>query len=187
MSQNQDTPEDRLKTVATSAAESSDVLESDFDDDRTGQEGTAYTLEERRRMMRSEWDTNLLPEPPKEPGWHYCWLSTTSSTDPIYRRIQRGYELVRSEHLKGWNQLRVSQGEYEGFVGCNEMILSRIPEELYQEAMRYFHHELPLAEEGRIREQALEERQVQDSKGHDLITGEGRFNRLQRVAALPKF
>ena len=123
-------------------------------------------------MMRSEWDTNLLPEPPKEPGWHYCWLSTTSSTDPIYRRIQRGYELVRSEHLKGWNQLRVSQGEYEGFVGCNEMILSRIPEELYQEAMRYFHHELPLAEEGRIREQALEERQVQDSKGHDLIMGE---------------
>lgn len=177
--------DDRLKTVSAIEAQSSEA--SDLDDDRTGQEGTAYTMEERRRMMRSEWNTDLLPEPPKEPGWHYCWLSTTASTDPIYRRIQRGYELVRSEQLKGWNQLRVTQGEYEGFVGCNEMILSRIPEELYQEAMRYFHHELPLAEEGRIQEQALEERQVQDSQGHDLVTGEGRFNRLQRKAATPKF
>lgn len=185
----QPTDDDRLKSAEAPGVSSlsSDLRGGDPDGDRTGQDGTAYTLEERRRMMRAEWDTDILPQPPQDPGWHYCWLSTTSSTDPVYRRLRRGYELVKADQLKGWNQLKVTQGEYEGFVGCNEMILARIPEELYQEAMRYLHHELPLAEEGRIREQALVERQVQDRDGQDLFTAEGRFNRLERNARTPKF
>ena len=154
------------------------------DTQRTQQDGTAMTLEERRRLMRSEWVQEVLPTPPAIPGWHYCWLSTTNASDPIHKRIQRGYEPVRASEIPGFMQYKVEQGEYEGCVACNEMLLFKLPQELYEDYMMYVHHDRPLEEEEVIRENARISEQ--DSNGRALGEVEG-FDTLGRRVRTPTF
>lgn len=151
---------------------------------RTQQDGTATSIEERMKMIRSEWDQTILPVPPQVPGWHYCWLSTTNSTDPIYKRIQKGYEPVKVSDVPGFAQYRVNQGEFEGCVACNEMILFKIPEELYQEVMKYFHYERPMDEEEILKANATPNER--DSDGRNLGQVEG-FDSLARRVRAPQF
>ena len=69
---------------------------------------------------------------------------------------------------------RVKAGEHVGFVACNEMLLYKIPMEMYQDVMAHFHHDAPLEEANKIRLQA--EQQVgRDSTGKRLgmVEGEG--------------
>lgn len=154
------------------------------DNQRTLQDGTALTMDERRKMMRSEWVQEVLPTPPAIPGWHYCWLSTTNASDPIHKRIQRGYEPVRAGEIPGFMQYKVDQGEFEGCIACNEMLLFKIPQELYSEYMLYVHHDKPMEEEEVIRENAqLPER---DSNGRTLGEVEG-FDTLARRVRTPTF
>lgn len=157
---------------------------SQEDQSRAQQDGTVMSAQERRAMMRSDWNSEILPTPPKDNGWHYCWLSTTNSSDPIYKRMQKGYEPVRVSDIPGFMQYRVEQGEFEGCVACNEMLLFRIPEDLYQEAMAYFHHELPLEEEEMLRANLPDA--GQDSNGRDLGHVEG-FSTLARKVRQPTF
>ncbi len=173
--------EDRLKKDV--AAETrGDRASSDVG--RTQMDGTALSMEERRKLMRSDWNTEVLPTPPSMPGWHFCWLSTTNSSDPIYRRMQKGYEPVKVSDIPGFAQYRVEQGEFEGCVACNEMLLFKIPEELYQEAMRYFHHDLPMEEEEMLRANAAVA--GQDSNGRELGEVEG-FSTLGRRVRTTQF
>ena len=71
----------------------------DADVDRVQQDGSALSAAERRRLLRQEWVQEVLPTPPKIPGFHCCWLSTTNSTDPVFKRIQRGYVPVKASDL----------------------------------------------------------------------------------------
>ena len=114
------------KTTARDDRSSADV-------ERTEKDGTALTMAERRQLMRQEWTQDVLPTPPKVPGWHYCWLSTTNSSDPIYKRVQKGYQPVLANELAGFTTAKVTEGEFAGVVSCNEMLLFKIEEELYQE------------------------------------------------------
>lgn len=168
--------DDRLKKSAATPVRG-DRAEADAS--RTQSDGTAFDLEERRRMIRSEWSQDVLPQPPQVPGWHYCWLSTTNSTDPIYKRMQKGYEPVKASEVPGFAQYKVTQGEFEGCVACNEMLLFRIPEELYQEIMTIFHYERPLEEE-EILKANLPVNQ-QDSDGRNLGEVEGFDSIARRV------
>ena len=173
-----------LKT--TPPAEVSRVDRDVSDNSRTQMEGTAYTMEERRAMLRSEWQQEVLPTPPKLPGWHTCWLSTTNSSDPIYKRVQKGYEPVKISEVPGFSQYTATQGEFEGCVACNEMVLFKVPEELYQDLMSYFHYELPMEEEEMLRANA--EVDGQDSNGKSLgqVEGDG-FNHLVRRIRKPTY
>jgi len=182
MSDNTKTDERLVKAADTVTRQD----RSAADAERTQQDGTAYTTEERRKLARSEWMQEVLPTPPKVPGWHYCWLSTTNTSDPIYKRLQRGYELVKYTEVPGFGQFKATSGEFEGCVACNEMILAKIPQELYQEYMTYFHHELPMDEEEMLRNNALTS--DQDSNGRELgqVEGEG-FKSLGRRVRTPHF
>jgi hypothetical protein len=175
--------DDRL--VKASEGESRQNRES-ADEDRTQQDGTMMTVEERRRLLRSDWLQEVLPTPPKKPGWHYCWLSTTNGSDPIYKRLQKGYELVRNTEVPGFGQFKVEQGEFEGLVACNEMILAKIPEELYQDLMSYFHYELPVEEEQMLKDNAIDKLKESDRSGRELGEIEG-FDTLARRVRLPTF
>ena len=175
--------DDRLKKSSAPAVRGDRVEE---DNSRTLQDGTAVSMEERRRMIRSEWSQDVLPTPPNVPGWHYCWLSTTNSTDPIYKRMQKGYEPVKATEIPGFAQYRVIQGEFEGCVACNEMLLFRIPEELYQEYMTVMHYERPLDEEEILKANAAESVSNRDSHGRELGETEG-FNNLARSVRRPTF
>ena len=110
------------------------------------------TDDELEAMIAAEFDQNRLPQPPKMPGWHLCWLTTTSQYDSIHNRVRIGYQLVRQEELPGFDP-SAGQGleRFPGVVTCNEMVLGKIDERRYQAIMRIAHHKKPLeGEEGII-------------------------------------
>ena len=157
---------------------------SSADAERINKDGTALNMKERMAMIRNEWTQDVLPSPPKEPGWHHCWLSTTNSSDPIYKRMQKGYIPVMAKDLMGFTQSKVTEGEFEGVVSCNEMLLFKIEEEIYQDIMLYLHHELPMSEEEILKANAKP--QGEDKDGQELGSIEG-FNTLARKVPIPHF
>ena len=150
------------------------------DSERTEKDGTALTLAERRKLIESEWSQNVLPEPPVDPKWHFCWLSTTNSADPIYKRMQKGYRPVLASEYPGYSDRHVTEGEFEGCISCNEMLLFKIDRELYQDIMRYLHHTLPMQEEELLK--ANVKPQGEDSEGNKLGRVEGFDNLARKVA-----
>jgi hypothetical protein len=138
-------------------------------------------------MWKDEWTQSALPAVPELKGWHLCWLSTTNSYDSIDKRIRLGYVPVKSEEFPGFENYRVKAGEHVGFIACNEMLLYKIPMDVYQDVMAHFHHEAPLEEANKIRMQA--EQQVgRDSTGKRLgqVEGEGLDN-IDKPIPAPSF
>lgn len=139
---------------------------------RTDDEGTALTVSERSAQIRSEFAQTALPDVPPIPGWHLCWLSTTSSYDPIHKRMRLGYVPVKPEELVarsgiGFDTMGMKSGEFAGCVSCNEMVLFKIPEDTYQAIMREFHHNMPQEEEEALKSQLVPN--VEDSNGAQLV------------------
>jgi hypothetical protein len=62
--------DERLKR--NSAADIRGPRES-ADVDRVHNDGNSLNAEERRRLLRQEWVQEVLPTPPKIPGYHCCW------------------------------------------------------------------------------------------------------------------
>lgn len=167
------------------SVESSREGRDNSDVERNTQDGTSFTMSERRAMLREKMNQEILPTPPKVGGWHFCWLSTTNNADPIYKRMQLGYEPVKASEIPGFaTQHQINGGEFDGCVACNEMILFKIPEELYQEIMLINHHEKPLEEEQMIRQNAT--KGEHDSSGRSLTETVG-FGGLGRKVATPTF
>jgi len=81
---------------------------------------------------------------------------------------------VKAEELPGYDNYRVKAGEHIGFIACNEMLLYKLPMDLYQDVMAQMHHDAPLEEANKIRVQA-EQIQGRDSSGKRLgqVEGEG--------------
>ncbi len=152
---------------------------------RVQEDGGSLNAAERRRLLRQEWIQEVLPTPPKISGYHCCWLSTTNSTDPIYKRVQRGYVPVKASEVPGFGaQFTATGGEFDGCVACNEMLLFKVPEEVYQDLMMIYHNDMPLEQEASIRE-AVEGKQEYDSNGRKLGEVEGNFGSLGRARAQP--
>ncbi len=162
-------PEER--TTRTNAPDVRGDLASQ-DAQRTTETGV-ISDEEFDRLLNSEFDQTALPRPPEMPGWHLCWLSTTSAYDTIQKRERLGYQAVRRSDMPGFDPSRGKElVGHEGFVTCNEMILFRIREERYQQMMLHFHHKLPLQEEAGIVSR-LKSNNEQDSAGRSLASAEG--------------
>ena len=113
---------------------------------------------------------------------HLCWLSTTNHYDSIDKRIALGYEPVKASELgKGFESLgKMSSGKFEGCVSCNEMVLFKIPEEVYQEVMRLLHLEDPLEHQRNIT--AAVRSNSQEGKGGRSIL-EGGILEMEKEAA----
>ena len=109
---------------------------------------------ERLDAFRDKWANSALPDLPGSiiPGMHLCWLSTTNTYDSIDKRMALGYEPVKASDLgKGFEGLgKMSSGKFEGCVSCNEMVLFKLPEDIYQEVMRMLHLEDPLEHQRNI-------------------------------------
>lgn len=161
---------------------------SSQDLDRSAPEEKFISTQERRRMWSDEWTQSALPKLPVMPGWHLCWLSTTNAYDSIDKRIRLGYVPVKADELPGFENYRVKAGEHIGFVACNEMLLHKIPEEMYQDIMLQMHHELPNEQADKVRVQVENLQGTRDSSGKSLtqVEGEG-FGELDRNVKAPVF
>lgn len=155
---------------------------------REAPEDTFVSSDERRKMWKDEWTQSALPNVPELKGWHVCWLSTTNSYDSIDKRIRLGYSPVKAEEIPGFENYRVKAGDHEGYIACNEMLLFKIPEDVYQEIMAHFHHDAPLEEAGKIKLQAENIQGMKDSNGRQLgqVEGDGLDN-IDKPIATPRF
>jgi hypothetical protein len=131
---------------------------------------------ERTKAWKDEWTQRALPETPQIPGFHLCWLSTTNSYDSIDKRMRLGYSPVKDTEVKGMDQNKLKSGEHAGFISCNEMLLYKIPLDLFQEVMQHFHHEAPLEEADKIRQQAEQLGRDRNGKKLGQVEGEGMAN-----------
>jgi hypothetical protein len=139
---------------------------------------------ERAEAFRDKWQNSALPDIPGGtiPGFHLCWLSTTNNYDSIDKRMALGYEPVKAAELgKGFESLgKMSSGKFEGCVSCNEMVLFKLPEEIYQEVMRMLHLEDPLEHQRNIT--ASVRSTAQEGKGGRSIL-EGGILEMDKEAA----
>jgi hypothetical protein len=139
---------------------------------------------ERLDAFRDKWANSALPDLPKDiiPGFHLCWLSTTNTYDSIDKRMALGYEPVKAGELgKGFEALgKMSSGKFEGCVSCNEMVLFKLPEDVYQEVMRMLHLEDPLEHQRNITAQVRDT--AQGNKGGRSVL-EGGLLEMEKEAA----
>ena len=139
---------------------------------------------ERAEAFRDKWQNSALPDLPGGiiPGFHLCWLSTTNNYDSIDKRVALGYEPVKASELgKGFEGLgKMSSGKFEGCVSCNEMVLFKLPEEIYQEVMRMMHLEDPLDHQRNITAQVRST--AQEGKGGRSVL-EGGVLEMEKEAA----
>jgi len=154
---------------------------------RAAAEDSLVSSKERRRMFRDEWTQESLPTPPEIPGFHPCWLSTTNQYDPIHKRMRLGYVPVKAEEVPGFENYRVKAGEHEGFVAVNEMLLFKLPNDIYQEMMQELHHYAPMDEQEKVKVQQDQLLNAKDSDGRRLGQVEGDGMKFDQTREVPLF
>jgi len=121
--------------------------------DRKVTHNRALSDDQRVDEFRQQFFQSALPDIPKIPGYHVCWLTTENPRDPIHSRIRLGYEPIRASDIPGWDHAQLKTGEWVGCIGVNEMIAFKLPLELYEAYMTINHHEQPLSEEEKLSSQ----------------------------------
>ena len=114
----------------------------------------------------------LLPVPPQIPGYHLCYLTTTNQKDSLEYRFRVGYELVKPSELPGFAPAQKAGEASSDRIMVNEMVLAKIPHDIWESDMKYLHHDLPLEQI-----QALKSRVHvgEDGKGNPLGYTGGEF------------
>lgn len=141
--------------------------------DRQVTEDRAMSEDDRLEMFRKQLFDAALPDLPDLPGYHMCWLTTQNPRDPIYRRMQLGYEPVKADEIPGMSHASIKTGEYAGMIGINEMLAFKLPMSLYQKFMQEAHHDAPLREEDKLAEVAEIMREQAERAGATMYEGDG--------------
>jgi hypothetical protein len=150
-------------------------------EDRTKTQNRELSDTERVAMFRQQFFQSALPDLPKLPGWHTCWLTTANPRDSIQTRIRLGYEPIKLEDVPGWEYATLKTGDWAGFIGVNEMLAFKLPIDLYEKYMQIAHHEAPMDEEMKLADAAKSlEAQAQGSKSR-LDVGDGTRDLGQHV------
>lgn len=159
--------DERLKRPAAQARETREMA------DRAVTENREVTDAERVDMLRQSFYQSALPDLPKIPGWHTCWLTTNNPRDSIQMRTRLGYEPVKPEDVPGWSYVTLKTGEYVGLIGVNEMVAFKLPLSLYEMYMKEAHHDAPNREEEKLTDTEDQIRAQARAKGADIVVGEG--------------
>jgi hypothetical protein len=87
--------------------------------------------------------------------------------------MRLGYVPVMADEFPGFQNYRVKAGEHVGQISCNEMLLFKLPMDVYQDLMTQWHYEKPREEEEKIRVQVENLQGARDSNGKSLVRLEG--------------
>lgn len=159
--------------AARAAAKTADNRADRASEDRPATENREVTEDERVEMFRSQFSQSALPDLPKIPGWHMCWLTTNNPRDSIAMRIRLGYEPVKASDIPGWEFATQKTGEYAGFIGINEMLAFKLPQTLYEKFMLEAHHDAPMREDEKLTSTVDFLKQQATAAGGDIIEGDG--------------
>lgn len=152
--------------------------------DRAITEDRALSDDARVDMFRQQFYQSSLPDLPKIPGWHLCWLTTENPRDSIHVRMRLGYEPVKPEDIPGWEYATLKTGDWEGFIGVNEMLAFKLPMSLYESYMREAHHEAPLREEEKLTDTAEFLEQQAKASNSRIDRGDGNIAIGERREAI---
>ena len=142
-------------------------------EDRAVTENREVSDDDRLAMFRQQFFQAALPDLPKIPGYHVCWLTTTNPRDTINMRMRLGYEPVKPEDIPGWEASTVKSGEWQGLIGVNEMLAFKLPLSLYEKYMQEAHHDAPTRELEKLSDTADFLQQQAESSGSYLVEGDG--------------
>lgn len=170
----------RLSKTSDKARESRDMQ------DRNVKENREISDEERVEMFRQQLFQSALPDLPKIPGYHTCWLTTTNPRDPIQARIRLGYEPVKTSDVPGWEYATLKTGEWAGFIGVNEMLAFKLPMRLYEAFMEEAHFSAPMREDEKLVAMTEGLREQAERSGGKLIEGDGMAD-LRKAPDRPVF
>ena len=145
---------------------------TEMDESRAAPEENFPMTRERRRA-RNEFQQTVLPSIPDIPGYHLCWLATNSQYDPIHRRFTLGYTPVRADEMPGYDMYKVKEGDQSGHIMCNEMLLCKMPMDVYQDIMLEHHHYQPMDEAEKIKVQQEQLVNQRDRSGKAMGSIEG--------------
>lgn len=123
-------------------------------EDRTITGNRELSDSDRIDQFRQQFFQSALPDLPKIPGFHVCWLTTTNPRDPIHARLRLGYSPISAEEVPGWEHAALKTGDWAGCIGVNEMLAFKLPLNLYQAYMRHNHYDEPQNQEDKLREAA---------------------------------
>lgn len=140
-----------------------------------------------RLALLSDVNT-VLPKPPKIKGHHLIWLTTTNQQDSLERRFQLGYVLVHPDEVPGFSYSTQKSGQVTGDrIMINEMVLAKLPMELYAAYMKRNHHDAPLEQEEAIRPENVISH-MKDGRGQSIgiVEGDG-FQELKKRPRAPNF
>jgi hypothetical protein len=168
--------DERLKKTA-------DNRESRAMADRAVTENREISEDERVEMFRQQFFQSALPDLPKLPGWHTCWLTTANPRDSIQMRLRLGYEPIKLEDVPGWEYATLKTGDWAGFIGVNEMLAFKLPISLYEKFMQEAHHSAPQREEDKLAETAAYLEQQAGASKSRLYKGDGMAELGQNRAA----
>jgi hypothetical protein len=159
--------DDRIKKPADSGRASRAM------EDRAVTEDRVLSDDERVEMFRQQFFQSALPDLPKIPGYHTCWLTTTNPRDSVQMRMRLGYEPIKPEDVPGWEYATVKTGEWVGFIGVNEMLAFKLPLSLYEKFMAEAHYQAPLREEEKLADAAEFLQQQARASGANVVMGDG--------------
>lgn len=149
-------------------------------------QGRDISDSDRLKMFMDTFINSSLPGIPEIPGFHLCWLSTTNTRDTVAARLRVGYVLVKPEEIPGYENYKITNGQYEGLVGQNEMLLAKLPASLYQLYMTEVHHNLPAEEAAKLRYSAEQYAEQAQAEGADVLISKG-MRELDKKAKVPDF
>ena len=153
---------------------------------REATENRELSDDDRVEMFRQQFFQSALPDLPKIPGFHTCWLTTTNPRDTIQARSRLGYEPVKPEDIPGWEYATIKTGEYAGFIGVNEMLAFKVPTRLYELFMEEAHFNAPMREDEKLVAMTEGLREQAERAGGKLIEGDGMAD-LRKVPERPVF
>lgn len=142
-------------------------------EDRAITESREMTEDDRIEMFRQRLFQAALPDLPKIPGFHVAWLSTTHQSDTIPARQRIGYEPIKPEDVPGWGFENQKSADFPGWISCNEMVAAKISIRLYEAYMRIAHHDGPLEEEGKLKQNAQTLKNEMRDRKSDVEIPEG--------------
>lgn len=123
--------------------------------DRAITQRRQLTDEERVELLKRANFQSSLPNLPRIPGYHVCWVSTTHPNDTPQGRLQLGYEYIQREDVPEFNYVDTKSTEFPGVVSWREMVGMKLPLHLYEMYMQELHHNEPMKQEEAIYDDAL--------------------------------
>ena len=91
---------------------------------------------------------------------------------------------MKPEDVPGWEYATIKTGDWQGFIGVNEMLAFKLPISLYERYMHEAHHDAPLREEEKLSDTAaFLEQQAKSSKSRVTI-GDGNMEIGQNRQAI---